>query len=215
MNIFFTADLHFGHGPNKQGYGGIIFHAKRPFGSVWEMDEALINNWNSMVKNSDTVIIAGDFAWRNHNHYLGELNGSKILIRGSHDKFPQEVKRNFAEVHEGMAIKNLCGAAFVITHCAMRVWERSHYGSINIYGHSHGRLPEYNDKLQLDVGVDVWQYKPVPIDLILMIMACRNFKADGRVTGEDLDEMVKELSDRNEKHRNHFECKISNLSYGG
>ena len=209
MNIFFTSDLHLGHGPNKLGWGGIIMHAKRPFANVEEMNEALISNYNSMVGQGDHCWILGDFAWRDHRKFLHRLNGKKFLVRGSHDKMDSDTLRLFAEVHEGMAIRNFCGTPFVLTHCAMRVWERSHYGAINCYGHSHGRMPEFNDKLQLDVGVDVWQYKPVPVELILMIMACRDFKPEGRVSGEELDARVKELADRNAGHRAHFERKIS------
>ena len=44
MEIYFTADLHLGH-------GRIIKHCKRPFENSHYMDEALIKNWNSVVKN--------------------------------------------------------------------------------------------------------------------------------------------------------------------
>ena len=42
MNIFFTADLHLGH-------DNIRRHCRRPFGTVEEMDEAIIANWNGAV----------------------------------------------------------------------------------------------------------------------------------------------------------------------
>lgn len=75
---------------------------------------------------------------------------------------------------------------------------------VNLYGHSHGRLPEYNDKLQLDVGVDVWGYRPVPLELILMIMTNRNFKSATRMTDEELNARVKELAERNAGYREKF-----------
>jgi len=210
MNVFFTADTHFGHGPNKLGYGGIVFHANRPFKTVEEMDEALIANWNADVRQGDHVWICGDFAWRDQRKYLQRLNGKKFLILGSHDKMNQDTLRLFAEVHNGMATRNFgLNSIFILTHCAMRVWERSHYGSINLYGHSHGRLSEYNDKLQMDVGVDVWNYKVVPLELIKMVMATRDYKERKGLTQEELNVKVKELADRNAAIRKHFETPIS------
>lgn len=53
--IYYTADLHFGH-------ANIIKLCHRPFASIEEMDEKLIEKWNNKVKNGDTVYIVGDFA---------------------------------------------------------------------------------------------------------------------------------------------------------
>lgn len=209
MNVFFGADFHFGHSANKQGYGGILFHGNRPFKNIEEHDETLIANWNADVKQGDHVWILGDFAWRNHRQYLHRLNGKKFLIRGSHDKMDGETLRLFAEVHEGMAGRLFNKTPFCLTHCAMRVWESSHYGSINLYGHSHGRMPEYNDKLQMDVGVDVWGYRVVPLELILGVMATRDYKKRNVLTREELNARVKELADRNAAIRKHYETPIS------
>ena len=52
----------------------------------------------------------------------------------------------------------------VLCHYSMRVWDRSHYGSWHLYGHSHGNLPPL--KNSLDVSVDCWGYRPVSIDMI-------------------------------------------------
>ena len=51
--IYFTADQHFGH-------ANIIKHCNRPFGTVAEMDEYLLEQWNNCVGRNDTVYILGD-----------------------------------------------------------------------------------------------------------------------------------------------------------
>ena len=79
---FFTADLHLGH-------SRILTYCHRPFISVEQMDAALIDNWNKKVGPKDTVYILGDFTFRvteKRQEYLDDLNGTKILIRGGHDK---------------------------------------------------------------------------------------------------------------------------------
>ena len=79
--IYYTADLHLGH-------ANVIRHCDRPFRSVDEMDEALIQNWNSRVHRLDTVYIVGDLFFRNRRpceECLAELKGRKHLITGNHD----------------------------------------------------------------------------------------------------------------------------------
>ena len=57
-NTYFTADVHFGH-------KNIITYSARPFGSVEEMDETIIANWNYRVRDNDDVWIVGDLMFCN------------------------------------------------------------------------------------------------------------------------------------------------------
>ena len=58
MTIWFTADTHFGH-------ENVIQFCQRPFSSVTEMDEQLIENWNHSVQPDDSYLSFGGFhiAW--------------------------------------------------------------------------------------------------------------------------------------------------------
>jgi len=173
------------------------------------MDETIIKNWNDCVQQGDQVWICGDFAWNRHASYLHRLNGKKFIVLGSHDKMPIETLRLFAEVHNGMARRLFNKRVYILTHCAMRVWESSHYGSINLYGHSHGRLPESDVKRQMDVGVDVWGYRPVPLELVEAVMEDRLFnKGDGDRSPEELVAAVDSLRVRNLEWREWYESKI-------
>lgn len=62
VKIWFTSDLHFGH-------KNIIRFCDRPWNSVEEMDEALINNWNSVVGDDDIVFDLGDFAFASNGRW--------------------------------------------------------------------------------------------------------------------------------------------------
>jgi len=84
MTTFLTSDLHFGH-------RNIIRIGKgRPFDSIQEHDEALIENWNSVVKPGDIVYVLGDFSIETTideiRKPLSRLQGSKHLILGNHDR---------------------------------------------------------------------------------------------------------------------------------
>ena len=46
----------------------------------------------------------------------------------------------------------------VLDHYPMRSWNKSHYGSWQLYGHHHGTLPEDPNAFQMDVGVDCFRY---------------------------------------------------------
>ena len=150
MTIWFTSDHHLGH---KR----IIELANRPFSSVEEMDEEMIRRWNARVARGDIVYHLGDFAFADHDPYLGRLKGQKFLAPGNHDH-SNRVKRakGWQGVEKLMHITLPDGTPVVLCHYAMRVWNRPHHGAIHLYGHSHGNLP--GDSQSCDVGVDCWDF---------------------------------------------------------
>jgi calcineurin-like phosphoesterase family protein len=189
MSILFTADLHLGH-------RNICKHTPRPWSCIEEHDQALIDNWNKKVHKDDTTYIVGDFAFKDHSKYLAQLKGKKILILGSHDKMKQDVLRNFTEVHPCKMV-SINGLPIWLSHCAQRVWERSHYGSWHLFGHSHGRLRTWN--LSMDVGVDVLdgespKYEPWSIDEIFAKMNIRKGEMhdSGRIEVDEGKEMCRQ-----------------------
>lgn len=56
----------------------------------------------------------------------------------------------------------------------MRTWNKSHYGNWQLYGHSHGSLPE-NDSLSMDVGVDPNNYFPISFEQVSDRMSKKSF----------------------------------------
>ena len=79
MKYFFIADTHFGD-------ENIISYEGRPFKNAYEMQEVLIQNWNSVVNEEDIVFVVGDYS--NIDYYQTEkitkrLKGKKYLIKGT------------------------------------------------------------------------------------------------------------------------------------
>ena len=164
--IFFTADTHFDH-------ANIINLCKRPYANVDEMNEALVANWNAVVKPEDVVYHLGDFAFRSTPEraldFACRLNGKVFYMDGNHEEA-------FTRIPDAWTRVPQCYELFlgkkkpriVLCHYAMRTWNHEFHGSWHLYGHSHGGLPSYNKST--DVGVDVWNYKPVSLDKIQTFM---------------------------------------------
>jgi len=79
--IYFIADTHFNH-------ENIIKYCDRPFSNAKEMNEYIIQKWNSVVKEDDIVYHLGDVGFGTTEmlkELINRLNGTKILLRGNHD----------------------------------------------------------------------------------------------------------------------------------
>lgn len=160
MTTFFTSDTHFAH-------EGIIRHCFRSFVSVQEMDETIIANWNARVGQKDIVWHLGDFTLAGAEvaeTYLSRLNGKINLVWGNHDRNSVRKLPRWASSQYATEI-SLDGHPIILCHYAMRVWNRSHHGTLMLYGHSHAGLPGSNQSL--DVGVDAWNFQPVTLPEIL------------------------------------------------
>ena len=178
MATWFTSDTHFGH-------IRIIELAHRPFGTVEEMDETMIARWNERVATGDLIYHLGDFALADHNIYLPRLNGQKRLIIGNHDHSNRVKKAAGWNTINDMLTVKVDDVSIVLCHYGLRVWNKSHYGALHFYGHSHGSLP--GDSQSIDVGVDCWDFRPISLEEIQSRLATqpkRNNPDHHQSTGE-------------------------------
>lgn len=84
-NIFIVSDTHFGHS-NILKFTGNDGNLIRPrFSSVEEMDEHMVDRWNSTVRDGDIVYHLGDVYFEKGHQVLKRLRGRKRLILGNHD----------------------------------------------------------------------------------------------------------------------------------
>lgn len=162
--IFYTADPHFGYEPLVAG---------RPFETVAEMDEAIIANWNAVVRPEDTVYLVGDIGW-NGGHVpcrtLARLNGRKHLIRGNHDTGYLDAPllyRYFETVTDFLEIDDGRHHIF-LSHYPMLYSKPKGY---MIHGHLHasGQFHEILRSLPrvLNAGVDVNGFAPVTLEQLI------------------------------------------------
>lgn len=165
MSIFFTSDLHFGHRSIlKLGNG-------RPFATVEEHDQQLIANWNKVVKPGDSVYVLGDVSLRGYPQYMREcvkqLNGSKHLILGNHDRAKEHTILLESNVWQSMRIYNTLKVNYndkkvriVMSHCPILEFDGAYRkDNFHLYGHIHerNRYEELYQRLHfpaVHIGVD-------------------------------------------------------------
>lgn len=184
MTTFFTADLHFGH-------VRIIELCNRPFDSVEEMNETLVDNWNDKVTDEDIVWILGDLALGKLDDslaYVAMLKGDKRLIPGNHDrvwggysKKNGVVKPEDTARYEAAGLK-IYGRGEPFVH--ENGWTLCHFPDIGdshdgdrftswrpapprkpgviVHGHVHEKW--LTNGPRINVGVDVWDFEPVSED---------------------------------------------------
>ena len=158
--IYFIADTHFNH-------ANIIEYCNRPFKNTHEMNEYIMQKWNSVVKKDDIVYHLGDVGFGSLEEVkslVERLNGTKILLRGNHD-FKIGVNTwkeiGFSEVYK----KKIVLGNLLLTHAPTEVIEKD---QINIFGHIHDKpLDErFNKKNHICVSCDAVDYTPVSIECI-------------------------------------------------
>lgn len=173
QNIWFTSDTHFSHKNVLKHCKGRLkaFNIDETLDDKEKVnlnDEAVIKRWNSKVKKTDIVYIIGDFSFASPDEtkkILGRLNGKKFLISGNHDKSSEHLSGYFEQIVQIKEInfkrKNYDfleeDFSVICCHYPMVTWNRKHYGSVNVHGHCHGNIDEYNEKsddLRVDVGFD-------------------------------------------------------------
>jgi len=171
VKYWFTGDDHFNH-------SNIIKYCSRPFRNVDVMDNVLIKRWNERVKADDIVIHVGDFGFfrghKNYQYYIGQLNGTKVILRGNHDN-NNGVRTNIESI-----VMEYGGVDWWIQHRPVLKFKHNICGHV----HDHWKVWKSHDKVCVNVGVDVWDYRPVDIQEIMK--AISEVKEDGYSGGSDI-----------------------------
>ncbi|KRN01184.1 phosphoesterase or phosphohydrolase [Levilactobacillus senmaizukei DSM 21775 = NBRC 103853] len=168
---YFTADTHFFH----KDLLGMSDFAPRPFDSVEEMNQRIIDSWNDRVAPTDTVYHLGDIAlYFTHpasksNEAVGEvlsqLNGHLELIKGNHDsralfKYlaannPIDHGRTKYAFHDVGALIKYDHRQYYLTHYPMMMGIVKQI--INLHGHIHHYAVPVKENI--NVGVDTPEQK--------------------------------------------------------
>lgn len=173
MEIFLTSDSHFMHNVG-------FLYEPRGFTNIEDMNEAIVERWNKVVKPDDIVYHLGDTMLKDTARgceLMKRLNGQIFLIWGNHDS---DARKN--AIFE--SCPNVIGGwyAYVIKHKKMNIY-LSHYPTItsnydekhfsqhvlNLHGHTHQQKNFLypNNPFCYHVGMDSHNCTPVHIDEVM------------------------------------------------
>lgn len=162
---YLISDLHLGHRE-------IIDVYDRPFESVKDMNQTLIDNWNRAVGENDKVLFLGDLGgpgagtndiWR----WWGQLNSFKQIIRGNHEPFPHPDIANTQLPLVERAEFEYRGLKFECTHKPSAL--TTNYDGWGVYGHVHNNKLDTHpfidpDSRRINVSAELLHYYPIPMD---------------------------------------------------
>ena len=162
-DYWFISDTHFQH-------ERILEYSPGPFQTVNDRDEALIENWNNLVKPGDIVYHLGDVFFGSKDSFKTlwpRLKGRKRLIVGNHDDVKFLSSGNFfSKVYMWKVWHD---KPLVFTHVPIHedsIHERIiQAGGLNVHGHTH--LNGSPDGPYRSVCVELNDYKPVNLEELL------------------------------------------------
>lgn len=160
-----VADTHFGHQ---------LMTTLRPWPTIEEHDQAIIDNWNSVVGETDRVYVLGDVAMnRRHLPTIGKCNGKKVLVKGNHDIFKLKDYLPYFDDIRAYVVKPKHG--LVMSHIPIHPGSMERW-KLNVHGHLHeyqvqSPSGQYNgkhpDPRYRCVSMEQIGYTPILLDSLL------------------------------------------------
>lgn len=156
VNRFVISDHHLGHTNSWEKFKLEDGSPLRPFSSNEEMNETMIERHNAKVKEQDTVYFLGDVVInKKYLELVKRMNGRKILVRGNHDIFGDELyyDAGFEQIHGVRVFVD----KFILSHIPLHpdcVTERFR---VNVHGHLHA-----NQVMSWQIIDEDPVYKPDP-----------------------------------------------------
>ena len=184
MNTWFTSDWHINH-------TNVIGYSNRPFHNAAHMLDELVERHNALVKPGDIVIDVGDFSLDSRvvETSLKRLHGKRTLVCGNHDRchrchrgsagwVRKYLAFGFGEVHQKLDM-DIGGVSVLIEHMPYMEdgrhglkyaeYRPKNEGRWQLHGHVHELWKEKGR--MINVGVDVRDYRPMPIDEVAAIIS--------------------------------------------
>ena len=159
------------------GRATIIKQNKRPFDNVQEMNEEMIQRWNSVVTDEDDVIHLGNFAWdpKTAQDALLRLNGTIFFTRGEHDAALEVLESKGmlrSRVKMIDCLTHLPELNLSMTYWPLKVWPNKRgKKSYNIIGYPEKKFKSDPKDRIINVSTDLWKNQPQDLQKLLEIFS--------------------------------------------
>lgn len=199
QTLYFTSDTHYNHRnlcSATTEWTGVTDNT-REFSSLDEMNDTIVNNINSVVRENDILIHLGDVSFGGVDkigEFRNRLHCKNIhLVLGNHDhhiqKNTNDVQSLFTTVHPYLLRLNIRRGSttdkgiiekipMVLFHYPIASWPHMNDGFIHLHGHCH--LPPDKRVARgraMDVGMDGNGMFPISLDEVLSILSDRPIKS--------------------------------------
>jgi len=161
---YFIADPHLGH------YKIITFEDNkgnlvRPFNTIEDHDNVIIDYINALVRPVDKLYILGDVVMYRRNFDILDriVTKKRILIRGNHDIF--KLKDYLPYFKDIRAYKVMPKHGLIFSHCPIHPCQMEGRWKLNVHGHMHHNFIE--DKRYFNICPERVGYKPIELEEIL------------------------------------------------
>jgi len=159
--VWFTSDFHLGH-------NNIRNLCSRPYQSVEEMDDNLIENVNEAAKENHELFFLGDFSLCRKDRLKRYMERivcrKKTLIVGNHDTMrPQWYVENGWQLASPYPLVVL--GSIILSHRMQPLPPESAF--FNLFGHVHNHMPHRPDPRHMNVSCDVTDFRPVNLEYVL------------------------------------------------
>ena len=171
MNYWFMSDLHLSH-------ENLRVFLNRPFKSIDEMDEIILNNISSNIRGGDYFYFLGDLAWRStaYENFFAMIKKSRIqlfFIYGNHDSNVPLKYLNQCVWHGSLKDIKINNQKITLCHYMMKSWNCSHHGAWHLHGHHHTDVSNIADGKVMNVCADLNNFMPIHFDTVSEYMKTR------------------------------------------
>lgn len=192
--VFVTSDTHYGHKNICRGVtawrlpdGSIPIDQTRDFETMDEMNDAIINNINSVVGQDDVLIHLGDWSFggfENIQKFRDRIVCKEIhLILGNHDHHIENNREGCQELFSSVNHYTKLMYKYdtiVLMHYPIDSWDGLNKGHIHLHGHCH--LPQqkvFGKGRRMDVGIDGNMFfMPYSLDNVVKIVKMRDIRSN-------------------------------------